>query len=116
MSSSTATTSETTSEKTTSSTTETTEKQTSETTQSGKTVWGDANEDKQVEVSDAVLVARFAAEDSEANISAQGKLNADVTGDQNINGDDTIKILRAIAKLITLEELAKYMSTVPYVW
>ncbi len=102
----TATTSETTSEKTTSSTTETTEKQTSETTQSGKTVWGDANEDKQVDVSDAVLVARFAAEDSEAVISAQGKLNADVTGDQNINGDDTIKILRAIAKLITLEELA----------
>ena len=102
----TATTSETTSEKTTSSTTETTEKQTSETTQSGKTVWGDANEDKQVDVSDVVLVARFAAEDSEAVISAQGKLNADVTGDQNINGDDTIKILRAIAKLITLEELA----------
>ena len=102
----TATTSETTSEKTTSSTTETTEKKTSETTQSGKTVWGDANEDKQVDVSDAVLVARFAAEDSEAVISAQGKLNADVTGDQNINGDDTIKILRAIAKLITLEELA----------
>lgn len=102
----TATTSETTSEKTTSSTTESTEKKTSETTQSGKTVWGDANEDKQVDVSDAVLVARFAAEDSEAVISAQGKLNADVTGDQNINGDDTIKILRAIAKLITLEELA----------
>lgn len=102
----TATTSETTSEKTTSSTTETTEKKTGETTQSGKTVWGDANEDKQVDVSDAVLVARFAAEDSEAVISAQGKLNSDVTGDQNINGDDTIKILRAIAKLITLEELA----------
>ena len=53
-----------------------------------------------VDVADAVLLARFNAEDSEANISAQGKLNADADRNGRLDGDDVIQILKYIAKLI----------------
>ena len=60
---------------------------------------GDVNLDSAIDVSDAVLLARFCAEDSEAVITAQGKQNADLDYDSNITGDDVIAILRKIAKL-----------------
>ncbi len=71
-----------------------------------KVMWGDVNEDKTVDVSDAVLLARLVAEDAGAMVTEQGMKNADVSGDSTISSDDTIKILRAIAKLITMDELA----------
>ena len=61
--------------------------------------WGNANCNDGVDVADAVLVARFVAEDTDADISEQGKLNADMNRDGNITGDDVIAILRKIAKL-----------------
>lgn len=64
------------------------------------TVQGDANGDFVVDVSDAVLIARFCAEDSSADISRQGILNADVNRSGSPDPDDTIQILRFIAKLI----------------
>lgn len=60
---------------------------------------GDVNIDEFVDVADAVLLARFVAEDIEANVSAQGKLNGDVNADENLTSDDVIGILRIIAKL-----------------
>lgn len=78
---------------------------TSGTTSSGggnETVdWGNVNCKDGVDVADAVLLARYVAEDSEANVSAQGKKNADVTHDGGITGEDTIRILKYIAKIIT---------------
>ena len=65
---------------------------------------GDVNCDKAVDVSDAVLLARFIAEDPEADVSADGKLNADCDGKAGITGDDTTRILRYIAKLLTKEQ------------
>ena len=62
--------------------------------------YGDLNLDSQVDVSDAVLLARFVAEDSDANIQAQGKINADVDGKAGLTGDDVILILKYIAKLV----------------
>ena len=61
---------------------------------------GDINLDSAIDVSDAVLLARFCAEDSEAVITAQGKQNADLDYDGNITGEDVITILKMIAKLI----------------
>lgn len=61
--------------------------------------WGDANCDNNVDVLDAVLTARFAAEDHEAILTKQGKLNADMNHDGNLTGDDVTAILRKIAKL-----------------
>lgn len=63
------------------------------------TIKGDVNGDFVVDVSDAVLLARFCAEDIEADVNAQGKQNADANKDGNITGDDVIAILRKIAKL-----------------
>lgn len=50
-------------------------------------------------VSDAVLFARFCTEDSTAVITDQGKRNADVNHDGNIELDDVTAILRKIARL-----------------
>jgi hypothetical protein len=68
---------------------------------------GDVNLDCSIDVSDAVLIARFAAEDREATMTDQGRQNADVTHDGNVDGQDTTKILQYIAKKITLEDLVK---------
>ena len=77
----------------------------SSSTQNTEADWGNVNCTGQVDVADAVLLARFVAEDSEANVSAQGKINADVTHDGDLTGDDTIKILKYIAKLV--DDLSK---------
>ena len=55
--------------------------------------------DCSIDVSDAVLTARFCAEDREAVITDQGKQNADVNGSGNVDLDDVTAILRKIAKL-----------------
>lgn len=69
--------------------------------------WGDVDESGSVDVSDAVLLARFIAEDSTAIISNQGLLNADVTHDGTQKSDDVTKILKFIAMMITEDDLAK---------
>ncbi|MBP0989072.1 MAG: DUF5620 domain-containing protein, partial [Oscillospiraceae bacterium] len=86
-------------------TTTTTTTTTTESTAPAKADWGNANCAEEVDVSDAVLVARYVAEDTGANLTAQGKINADVTHDGNITGEDTILILRYIAKMVTLADL-----------
>ena len=62
--------------------------------------WGNANCRDGVDVSDAVLLARYSAEDSSALLTAQGKINADVTHDGKIDGDDVTLILKYIVKLV----------------
>ena len=61
---------------------------------------GDVNCDEKVDVSDAVLLARFLAEDASANVTAQGKTNAECDGIEGLSGDDNLMILKYIAKLI----------------
>lgn len=61
---------------------------------------GDATCDNKVDVSDAVLIARFIAEDSEAIMTDQGKSNADINNDGDITHDDVTWILKKIAKMI----------------
>ena len=62
------------------------------------TKYGDATVDGTVDVSDAVLVARFAASDRTAVITDTGRLNADVNLDGNTDGEDVTQILEFIAK------------------
>ncbi|MCQ2408493.1 MAG: beta-mannosidase [Oscillospiraceae bacterium] len=61
---------------------------------------GDVNLDKEVDVEDAVLLARYLAEDINAVIDAQGKRNADMNASGAPDTDDTGLILQKIAKLI----------------
>ena len=86
--------------------TTTTYKTTANDTPSGVTLWGDADLNGIVDVSDAVLIARYVAEDDTAVITKQGKANAAVSGKGTIVLDDASKILKYVAKLITKEELA----------
>lgn len=73
----------------------------------GNVKWGDADVSGDVDVSDAVLVCRFALSDPDVSVSAQGQKNADVTHDGKITSDDSIKIVQYIAGLIKEDDLAK---------
>ena len=86
--------------------TTTTYKTTANDTPSGVTLWGDADLNGIVDVSDAVLIARYVAEDDTAVITKQGKANAVVSGKGTIVLDDAAKILKFVAKLITKDQLA----------
>ena len=85
-----------------------TESETTETTTvtsaAGKLRLGDVNCDEMVDVSDAVLLARFTAEDKSARITEQGMRNADCNRNGQPSSEDIILILKHIAKLITLPE------------
>ncbi|MCQ2434597.1 MAG: dockerin type I repeat-containing protein [Oscillospiraceae bacterium] len=67
--------------------------------QNALAVAGDANLDCIVDISDAILTARYAAEDTAVTMTASGIANADVNGDGILNGADTTAIVRKIAKL-----------------
>lgn len=67
--------------------------------QNALAIAGDVTLDCSIDVTDAVLLARFCTEDSTAVITDQGKQNADVNEDGNITLDDVTAILRKIAKL-----------------
>ena len=60
---------------------------------------GDINIDAEIDVSDAVLLARFLAEDTDAEITEIGMGNADADGDGTKTLADVTKILRKIAFL-----------------
>ena len=68
-------------------------------------LFGDVDCDKNVNIADAVLLARFCAEDTDATVTTQGKANADVNGDKQIDTDDITKILSYLANLIKLDDL-----------
>lgn len=63
-------------------------------------VWGDANCSGDTDVSDAVLLARYAAEDKTAAITTEGRRNGDVNDDGTIDSSDVMLILRFIARML----------------
>ena len=64
---------------------------------------GDANCDKKVTVSDAVLLSRIVAEDSTAKITDEGKANAECSGNGVLDTDDVTAILKHLAGLEKLK-------------
>lgn len=79
-------------------TTTTSSSTTTTTTPTGKQP-GDLDCNGSVNISDAILAARYAAEDATVKISAQGVINADANDDGSISADDVVTILRMIAGL-----------------
>lgn len=61
---------------------------------------GDADCSNEVDISDAVLVARYSVEDAGANITDQGLSNADVNSDGHVTGDDAAMIVKYVAQII----------------
>ena len=59
---------------------------------------GDVNLDQFVDVSDAVLMARFIVEDPMAVLDSEGKANADLNEDHLIDGRDLTDLMLGIAK------------------
>ncbi len=63
---------------------------------------GDMTCDGTVDISDAVLIARYLAEDRNAKITDQGMANADVDDVKGVAEGDLIMVLKAIAKIVEL--------------
>ncbi|MBR3446599.1 MAG: dockerin type I repeat-containing protein [Oscillospiraceae bacterium] len=61
---------------------------------------GDVNGDGSADVADAVLIARFVAEDAEVTITEKGLAAADVDGSGTVTQDDITMLLKHIAKKI----------------
>ncbi|MBR5722403.1 MAG: bacterial Ig-like domain-containing protein, partial [Oscillospiraceae bacterium] len=71
--------------------------------------YGDANLDTYVDVSDAVLVAKFINSDVSGQITDQGLKNADCDGIAGVDGGDVSRILLYIAKIVTDEQMGKVL-------
>ena len=94
-------TTKTTTSKTTAKTTETTSaKITTKIMADPDIVWGDATCDASVDVSDCVLISKFAVEYKSVKITDAGLRNSDVTHDGNVTSDDVSLILQYIARII----------------
>ena len=75
-------------------------------TGSSDRLWGDANEDKKVDLNDAVAVLQYAALPAKYPLSEEGGLNADVVdnGTSGITGKDALAIQMFDAHLITAKD------------
>ena len=71
------------------------------------TLFGDVDCNGEISVSDAVLLARFLAEDNEITVSAQGKRNADCAYNDIVDNDDLTMILQYLANLVTKADLGQ---------
>ena len=67
--------------------------------------YGDANEDGEVNISDAVLIMQSISNPQEYKLSAQGKKNADVIDADDVTNADALAIQMVQAKLIKLSDL-----------
>ena len=65
----------------------------------GQILRGDADANGKVQIADAILMARFIAEDTGISFTAQGRLNADCNEDGLINSADSAWILELLAGL-----------------
>lgn len=63
-------------------------------------VSGDVNGDGVLDISDAIFLARFVAEDSTLDMSTFNVQNADINGDGLTTAADTVYLIKKIAKLV----------------
>ena len=102
------TTTTTTATTTTTTTTTTTETTTTETTTAKPeaVLWGDANVDQKVSISDAVAILQSVANSSKYALKEQGSLNADVVDNGNgVTGQDAVAIQLIDAEIIKQTDL-----------
>lgn len=64
-----------------------------------KKLLGDVDTDGEVGLADAILLARYNAEDAAVKVTKTGLVNADLNGDGTLNSEDVVQILRILAKL-----------------
>jgi hypothetical protein len=64
------------------------------------TVYGDANEDGKITVSDAVAILQFIANKEKYPLTGQGAINADCDGEKGITGTDAIAVQKKDAGVV----------------
>ncbi len=67
--------------------------------------YGDANNDGKVDVSDAVAVLQYVANQTKYPLSEEGLVNADIDGQPGLTGTDAITIQKMDAGIIRADEL-----------
>ncbi len=73
---------------------------TSNSTELKATLWGDADCNGSVDITDVILLSRYTNEDREVNVTEQGLANSYVLGNDTISTKDVTQIILYIAKLI----------------
>lgn len=73
----------------------------------GTVKYGDVDCNGEIDVRDAVLLARLSSNDTTADVSDKGKTNADVKGDGKVDAYDLTKLLQFLAKQIPESSLGK---------
>ena len=68
--------------------------------------WGDVDCSGNVDVADAIKLARYNAEDKDVTVSEEGLRNANIVAGDKIGADELTKLLEFLANLITEEQLA----------
>ncbi len=81
-----------------------------------KVVWGDVDDNGEVDIKDGVLLARVAGDDStleDGVFTAQGKINSDVTHDGVTDAKDLGRLMSYFAKYISLDALSNDPTITP---
>ncbi|MDE5835094.1 MAG: dockerin type I repeat-containing protein [Ruminococcus sp.] len=68
-------------------------------------VYGDANEDGKINISDAVLIMQSISNPTEYKLTEQGIKNADVVDNDGVTNNDALAIQMIEAKLLKLSDL-----------
>ena len=69
------------------------------------TKYGDANVDGKINVSDAVAILQYVANQTKYELTAQGLINADIDGSAGITGTDAVTVQRVDAGVIKESDL-----------
>ena len=92
---------------TTTSTTATTTKDTPATSgTTGTVLYGDSNVDGKVNIADVVCLNQYLVDNAKYDLSAQGKINAEVNLDGKLTAADSTSIIKSLVKLVTLPDKA----------
>lgn len=68
-------------------------------------MYGDANCDGVVEIADATLILQYLTNKDEYSLSARGRLNADVIGNDGVTANDALVIQQVDAGIYTVDDL-----------
>ena len=91
----------------TTSTTATTTKDTPATSgTTGTVLYGDSNVDGKVNIADVVCLNQYLVDNAKYDLSAQGKINAEVNLDGKLTAADSTSIIKSLVKLVTLPDKA----------
>lgn len=72
----------------------------------GTVLYGDSNVDGKVNIADVVCLNQYLVDNAKYDLSAQGKINAEVNLDGKLTAADSTSIIKSLVKLVTLPDKA----------